>query len=326
MMRTLTTPLTKLLNIKHPLVLAPMGGVSGARLASAVSNAGGLGLIGASYGEANWMRTELAAMRDVAAPWGVGLVMFTVSEKMELLHLALDHGPDVVALSFGDTTPFIRPIRDSGAKILVQVHDVDQAVAALDAGADALIVQGAEAGGHSLRRSSFPLFPAVRDAVGEEPVLIATGGIADGRGVAAALALGMDGAMMGTRFYACDEALPSLQVKQRVVDAVASETVRTRIFDDIRGISWPSRYSGRAIANDFTARWIGNEAEMLAAGDTVQQDYMKAVETDDISVRAIWAGEIVDVVRDVRSANEIVESTVTEAVKILRRMPQIING
>ncbi|TNL09707.1 2-nitropropane dioxygenase [Kosakonia cowanii] len=323
-MSSLATPLTELLNIQNPIMLAPMGGVSGSKLARAVSEAGGLGLLGASYGDANWMRTELEAMHDVKAPWGIGLVMFTVSRHMELLHLALDHGPDVVALSFGDVAPFVRPIRDSGAKLIVQIHDVDQALAALDSGAHALIVQGAEAGGHSLRRSSFPLFPAVRDAVGEEPVLIAAGGIADGRGVAAALALGMDGVMMGTRFLACSEAIPSQNVKKRVLNAVASDTVRTRIFDDIRGISWPPEYSGRAIANEFSARWIGNEAEMEAAGESIKRCYMNAVENDDISTRAIWAGEIVDIVREIRGAAEIIDHTLAEAIGIIREMPRFI--
>ncbi len=146
-MTTINTALTSLLDIDHPLILAPMGGASGGRLAAAVSRAGGLGLVGASYGDPQWMARELEMMREVQQPWGVGLVMFTVAKQFELLHLALEYRPAVVALSFGDVRPFVRPIHQANAKVIVQVHDVDQALEALDAGADALIVQGAEAGG-----------------------------------------------------------------------------------------------------------------------------------------------------------------------------------
>ena len=318
-MSTLDSKLCRLFNIPHPVVLAPMGAVSGARLATAVSQAGGLGLIGASYGDPTWMKTELEQMREVIQPWGVGLVMFTVAKNMALLDLALEYGPHVVALSFGDARPFVTPIKDAGALVVVQVHDVDQALAALDAGADALIVQGAEAGGHSLRRASLPLIPAVRDAVGDKTVLIAAGGIADGRGMAAALLLGADGVMMGTRFLASDEALPSTGLKQRVVKGVASDTVRTRGFDQIRGIDWPEHYSGRALANHFTARWLGREHLLSSAASSVAYDYAAALRDDNLDVRAIWTGEVVDLVNDILPAGELLEQIVAEARKVLQR-------
>ncbi|AIS10853.1 2-nitropropane dioxygenase [Pseudomonas chlororaphis subsp. aurantiaca] len=317
-MSNFDSALTRLLNISHPVVLAPMGGAAGGRLAAAVSRAGGLGLVGASYGDPDWMKIELALMSDVEEPWGVGLVMFTVAKRFELLDLALSYGPDVVALSFGDARPFIAPIKDSGALAIVQVHDVDQALAALDAGADALIVQGAEAGGHSLRRASLPLLPAVRDAVGEDAVLIAAGGIADGRGLAAALLLGADGAMLGTRFLASDEALPSAKVKQRLLQATAGDLVRTRAFDLVRGIEWPEQYSGRALANDFTARWVGFEQELVRAPASVAEDYAQALREDNTDVRAIWTGEVADLINDVLPAATIVEQTVRGAEQALR--------
>jgi nitronate monooxygenase len=232
----------------------------------------------------------------------------------------LDYGPDVVALSFGDVRPFVGPIHQANAKVIVQVHDVDQALYALDAGADALIVQGAEAGGHSLRRSSMPLFPAVRDAVGEDVILIGTGGIADGRGMAAAMALGMDGVMMGTRFLASDEALPSERVKSRLVHAVASDTVRTRIFDDVRGISWPAEYSGRAIANHFSESWVGNEKAFSAAIDQLRPQYEQALAEDDIGTKAIWAGEVADLIKDVQPAHSIVEATMKGYADIVAKL------
>ena len=317
-MSTLDSKLCRLFNIPHPVVLAPMGAVSGARLATAVSQAGGLGLIGASYGDTTWMKTELEQMRAVHQPWGVGLVMFTVAKNMALLDLALEYRPHVVALSFGDPRPFVAPIKDAGALVVVQVHDVDQARAALDAGADALIVQGAEAGGHSLHRASLPLIPAVRDAVGDQTVLIAAGGIADGRGMAAALLLGADGVMMGTRFVASDEALPSTGFKQRVVQGIASDTVRTRGFDQIRGIEWPEHYSGRALANQFTERWLGREHLLNSAASSVAYDYAAALRDDNLDVRAIWTGEVVDLVKDILPAGQLVEQIVADARQVLQ--------
>jgi nitronate monooxygenase len=309
------TKLTRLLSVDHPIVLAPMGGVSGAALAKAVSTAGGLGLIGASYGNREWMTAELAGMESFQKPWGIGLVMFTVIKQMELLHLALSYRPHVVALSFGDPAPFIGPIKDAGAKVAVQVHDLDQARTALSCGVDLLIVQGCEAGGHSAGRSSFPLIPAVRDSVGESIPIIAAGGVGDGRGLSAALALGADGVMMGTRFAVTSESLFSGKVKAHLVAAQAKHTVRTRAFDIVRGIDWPLGYSGRVIANKFSDAWIGREAELQTCRDEVGVVYQRAVEQDDLDFRAVWAGEIVDLIHDVRPASQVVKETIAEAEK-----------
>lgn len=308
---------TDLFNIRHPLVLAPMGGASGGLLARSVSEAGGLGLVGASYGDPDWMKVELAMMEDLNVPWGVGLVMFTVAKNFGLLDLALSYRPDVVALSFGDPEPFIGPIHKAGALAVVQIHEMEQAHAAIAAGADALIVQGAEAGGHSLRRATLPFIPAVRDAVGDAVPLIAAGGIADGRGLMAALALGADAAMLGTRFLASNEALPSREVKCKVVEAKAGATVRTRIFDMVRGIDWPAEYSGRALKNDFSATWVDRPEEMAAAGRPVRDAYAAAIKADDVNVRAIWAGEVLDLIRDIRPAAELVDTIMAEAAVTL---------
>lgn len=323
-MADLDTRLTRSLNIRNPIVLAPMGGASGAKLATAVSRAGGLGLVGASYGDEQWMRTELAPMRELQQPWGVGLVMFTVARNMGLLDLALDYRPDVVALSFGNPADFIPTIHRGGAKAIVQIHELDQAKAAVDAGADALIVQGAEAGGHSLRRGLLPLLPAVQDLVGDKVPLIAAGGIADGRGVAAALVLGADGVMLGTRFLASEEALPSQAFKRRLIESATSDTVRTRIFDRVRGIEWPEQYSGRAIANRFSDTWLGRDEALADAPESVRQDYARAVLADDLEQRVIWAGEVLDLVGDIKPAARIVSDLLEHTTRILRNGQRLL--
>ncbi len=185
------TALTERLGLEYPIVLAPMGNVSGGRLAAAVSNAGGLGLVGGGYGDPDWMRRELSVARTEAArPWGVGLI--TWHATAETVEFALRYEPHAFMLSFGDPRPYVPAIKAAGCALFCQVQSVEDARAAKAAGADVIIAQGTEAGGHGARRATLPLVPAVVDAVAPTPVL-AAGGIVDGRGLAAALMLGAQG-------------------------------------------------------------------------------------------------------------------------------------
>jgi len=199
------TPFTELFQVAHPLVLAPMGGVSGGALAAAVSEAGGLGLVGGGYGDPRWLERELQLVAGATGkPWGVGVITWAVGE--DIVRLALSYRPAAVFLSFGDPAPFGALVKEAGIRLICQVQDVAGARQAAAAGADVIVAQGTEAGGHGSRRATLPLVPAVADAVAPVPVL-AAGGIADGRGVAAALMLGAQGAVLGTRFCATPEAL-----------------------------------------------------------------------------------------------------------------------
>jgi nitronate monooxygenase len=181
------TPLTELLDIEHPILLAPMDLVSGGRLAAAVSAAGGLGLIGGGYGDGNWIKDEFAAAGNQVV--GVGFITWSLAKQPELLDRALEYDPAAIMLSFGDPAPFVGKIKDAGTKLICQVQTVADARAAVDLGADVIIAQGTEGGGHAATRSTFTLTPAVVDAIAPVPVA-AAGGVADGRGLAAALMLG----------------------------------------------------------------------------------------------------------------------------------------
>ena len=162
----ITTALTELFQIARPIVLAPMGLVSGGRLAAAVSNAGGLGLVGGGYGDAAWMRNELSRVKEgTTLPWGVGLI--TGSIKRKVLDLALDYRPDAFLLSFGDPRPYASAIKSAGCKLICQVQDVENAFIAREAGADLIVAEGTEAGGHGGSRATLPLVPAVVDAVAQ---------------------------------------------------------------------------------------------------------------------------------------------------------------
>jgi len=216
------TALTEAFGLAYPIVLAPMGQVAGGRLAAAVSNAGGLGLVGGGYGDPDWLVRELGLVRAATdRPWGVGLITWHATPAA--VELALRAHPAAFLLSFGDVRPLAPAIKDAGCALICQVQDVEAARAAAAAGADFVVAQGSEAGGHGAIRATLPLVPAVVDAVAPVPVL-AAGGIADGRGLAAALMLGAHGAMVGSRFAAAGESLAHEQAKARIVAARAAAT------------------------------------------------------------------------------------------------------
>jgi nitronate monooxygenase len=294
-----------------------MASVSGGRLAAAVSNAGGLGLVGGGYGDPNWLRQELSLARDEAErPWGVGLITWHATH--ETVELALSYEPHAFMLSFGDPSSYVPTIKEVGCQLICQVQDVEGALVAEAAGADFIVAQGTEAGGHGTERAStLPLVPAVIDAVSATPVL-AAGGIADGRGLAAAMMLGAQGVLIGTRFYASREALGHEQAKERIVAAKSNETKRTRIFDVVRGLEWPEDYTGRALRNLFLERWDGREEELAAALDAEGPAFREAVQKGDTDIAMIWCGEAADLISDVPTAAELVRRISTEAEACLR--------
>jgi nitronate monooxygenase len=320
-MATIETALTRLLGIQHPILLAPMGSAAGGRLAATVTNAGGLGLVGSGYADANTIRRELTEAGNTRV--GIGFILWALEKNPSALDVALDAKPAAVMLSFGDPTPFTRRIRDAGCKIICQVQTLSQAKEAAAAGADVIIAQGRDAGGHSgTTRGTMGLVPAVVDAVAPIPV-VAAGGIADGRGLAAALALGAAGVSMGTRFTASRESLWDQAMKAATLAAGGDQTEQTRVFDVVRGAPWPAIYPGRALRNAFSARWNGQE-DALAADQKRQEAAYMATAPDDFSTRVVWAGEGVDLVQDIPAASEIIERTIAQAASILTRGAQLV--
>jgi len=285
------------------LVLAPMGFVSGGALAAAVSRAGGLGLIGGGYGDADWIRREF--QQAEGARVGIGFITWSLARQPELLDLALGYRPSAVMLSFGDPRPFAEKIRKSGARLICQVQSLALARQALEAQPDVLVAQGTEAGGHGGERSLFALLPAVRDIAGSIPVL-AAGGIADRRGYQAAMALGAAGVLVGTRFSASKEALTAGGAKQRILEASGDATVRTTVFDVVRGFDGWAGITGRALRNRFTDTWHGRESDLIASQQAEVARYWQAVEREDFDTALIFAGEGVDLIDSILPAAEIV--------------------
>jgi nitronate monooxygenase len=314
----ITAPaINQIFGIRHPIVLAPMGGVAGGRLAAAVTAAGGLGMIGPGYNDSGWIERELDAADGARV--GVGFITWDLARAPERLATALARRPAAVMLSFGDARPFLDPIRASGARLMLQVQTLGAAVAAAALEPDVIVAQGNEAGGHGGGRGLLPLLPAVVDRVAPIPVL-AAGGIADGRGIVACRALGAAGVLIGTRFYTAVESLAAPAAKARAVRASGDATLRTRVFDIVRRLPWPPDCTARALRNDFTDRWHGREEALVVAVDTEQPRYAAAVEAGEFDTAAVWGGEGLDLVDDVAPAAAILERLVREAEEVQARL------
>lgn len=318
----LSTGFTELLGVEHPIALAPMGGSAGGALAAAVSRAGGLGLLGAGNGDRDWLDRELAIVADritgTDRPWGVGFLAWAVD--VAAVEHALEHRPRAVLLSFGDPGPFAERIRAAGALLIVQATDEAEARRAIDVGADVIVAQGGESGGHGARhgRSTLTFVPVVADLAAPVPVL-AAGGVADGRGLAAVLALGAAGALIGTRFQATAEALVDPATTAAIVAGRGQDTERNRVLDIARGSRWPAGYTARTLAHPYLDRWRGREDE-LAADPAAKQAYRDDVASGAIPALPVWAGEAVDLITDRPPAGGLVATLIAQAEQALARI------
>lgn len=308
--------LTERLGIEHPVLLAPMDYVSGGRLAAAVSQAGGLGLIGGGYGDGPWLGRAFDEAGNARV--GCGFITWSLAKQPALLDQALARAPAAVMLSFGDPRPFAPAIRAAGAHLICQVQTLAHVAEAREAGADVIVAQGTEAGGHGQSLPLTTLLPLVVAACPDIPV-VAAGGIADGRGLAAAMMYGAEGVLMGTRFYVSEEAEIDPRAKARAVAAGPGETVRSIVFDIARKNVWPSPYTGRVLRNATTERWLGREAEMREHADEVAADYVAARGRGDFDVAGVIVGEAAALIEEVLPAATIVERTVQDAEAAIAR-------
>lgn len=313
----ISTQLTARLGIQHPILSAPMDFIAGARLTKAVSAAGGFGILGGGYGDEAWLRQETTKLADVQNPFGIGFITWSLAKQPALLDIALQARPRAIMLSFGDPAPFAPRIKSSGALLICQVQDEAMARQALEAGADILIAQGTEAGGHGASRTTLDIVPAIVDlAAGRVPVA-AAGGIGDGRGLAAMLMLGASGVLLGTRFYASQECDGPEEAKRRICAATSGNSVRGIIFDLSRNNVWPAPFTGRCLINDHARRWMGREVELMQTVRTVAAEYAVARAAGNFDIAAVIAGEAVGLIHDIPPAGEIVDRFVTEAGQIL---------
>ena len=310
------TPLNQLLGVKHPIVLAPMAGVAGGELANAVSRAGGFGFVGGGYGEREFLRRELDLV-DHTLPIGVGFITWRLAENPTLLDDALAYKPAAILLSFGDPSPYVDKIKSAGVLVFAQCQNLADAKSAANLGADVIIAQGTEAGGHGSQRATMSLVPAVVDALPNN-IVVAAGGIGDGRGLAACLSLGASGAMLGSRFYASRESLAPLQAQQKAVAASGDQTVRSSVFDVLREYPWPKPYNLRSLRNALTDRYA-NDMPALISNQIHEIDaFKRARNKNDFRRAPVIVGEAVDLINDLPAAGSLVERLAQEAEQTIR--------
>ncbi|RAI03069.1 oxidoreductase [Acuticoccus sediminis] len=318
----ISTRLTGRLGIEAPILCAPMAFATGGRLAAAVTEAGGLGLIGGGYADPAFVEAEFRSAGNTRV--GCGFITWRLDTDDRALHAALAHRPAAMMLSFGDPRPYVAAVREAGALLICQVQTRAGAVIAAEAGADIVVAQGSEAGGHGAVRGTMTLVPEVRDTLGTEMLLLAAGGIADGRGLAAALALGADGVLMGSRFWASAEALSHPRHHAAAIAASGDDTIRQRATDIARGYEWPSQYTARVLNNAFVSRWEGRPDEHRAAASAEREAYGAALAAGDPEAVGVFVGEAAGLISDAPTAGEIVRRTVAEAEAILRRGPTLV--
>lgn len=298
--------------------------IAGGRLVAAVSDAGGLGILGGGYagalgGEPD-LEKELALV--TGCKFGVGFISWALDRAPEALEESLKHSPYCVFLSFGEPKTYAKKTHDAKAKLICQVQTLRHAEQAIDAGAEAIVAQGTEAGGHGASRSTLPLVPEVADYLAKrapKTLLFAAGGIADGRGLAAALMLGADGVLVGTRFWASAEALTPQAMIDRAARASGDDTVRTKAIDALRGVPWPEEFSFRVLKNKFTDEWAHREAEAAAARGSLAGAYAEARKQQDLDMYLTVVGEATGLLHDRPSAASIIQEMVTQAESLLKR-------
>jgi nitronate monooxygenase len=252
----------------------------------------------------------------------VGFITWALERSPKTLTAALKHQPFCVFLSFGDARPFAKEIREAGAKLICQVQFLAQIEMALEAGADAVVAQGAEAGGHGATRATLPFVPEAADYLKKhspETLLLAAGGIADGRGLAAALMLGADAVVVGTRFWASAEALTPKSHTDKAIAGTGDGTVRTKALDALRGTPWPREYSFRFMKNKLSEEWAEREKEAFAAYGSLAAKYAEARAKNDTDTMAVCGGEAIGLVKDRPSAESIVKEMVEQAASLMQK-------
>ena len=325
----LRTPLCELLGIAHPIVCAPMGWISGPELTAAVSAAGGLGILGGGSNPPELLRQKIRRVPELTdRPFGVNLILSRPAE--ERFQVCLDERIPVLSLFWGDPAPYVARAHDGGMKVLLQIGDVADAVAAKHQGVDVIIAQGVEAGGHVAGNlSTMALVPRVVDAVAPIPV-IAAGGIADARALVAALALGAQAAVLGTRFLCTPEADAHPEYKRRILAATGDDTVRTTLF----GGGWPNA-PHRVLRTDFVTQWLpeetrGNENRpdepVLAESKLGDEPFPirrfmvfppNRSTNGAVESMALYAGQSAGLVREQKPAGQIVAELMQEAHQLI---------
>lgn len=320
-------------NLSTPIALAPMALATGGELAAACARAGALSLVGGGYGDLDWTRREysdavnrLAGNQEALSRLGCGFISWKLAEDQGALDWLLDqeHNPAAIMLSFGDPTDFAKILSDHQIPVICQIQTMAQLPQAVDAGAAVIVAQGTEAGGHGMNdfegRTTFTFVPEIADWLAKhspQTLLLAAGGIADGRGLAAAMMLGADGALVGSRLWATTQSLATEGAKTNALRASGDDTGRSSIFDVLRSKNWPKQLDFRAIRNQLHRKWEGRIDELRAAPTAAIEDYLGGVRQEDYDRAHVTVGQDVGLINDISSAEDVIDHINRDAARLL---------
>jgi nitronate monooxygenase len=280
---------------------------AGGELARAVSEAGAFGMLGFDEDESEAAIAEQVAIlqREPQVKFGIGLVAWVLDRRPQLLDIAIGAKPRLISISFGDPSPYAKRVHDAGILLGAQVQSRAWAQTALDGGVDILVAQGTEAGGHTGSAvGTLPLLQVVLEMT-DKPV-VAAGGVATGRGLAAVLAAGASAAWIGTPFLLAAEARNTQAARNRIAASDETQTIYTRVYDRVTHKGWPHEFGGRALRTEFLERWTGHEDELMRDAQAVEQFDPR---------EKIYAGQSVGLLHDVRPAAEIVRHIADGAMR-----------
>ncbi len=318
----LRTKFTDLLGLDYPIMSAPMSNHSGGQLAAAVCRAGGLGTFGGSnnFGT-EWLKTQISFIREQThRPFGIGFITHLIERNPENFEIALSEQAPVMIFSFADPRPWLRRAKDAGAITICQVQTSEAAVLALDAGADILLAQGNEAGGHT---GEMNLLPLLVDLVQNHPdvAALAAGGIASGRALAAVMAAGAEGASLGTALLATPEAVEVPQeFKEQILRSSGSDTAYTRLYDLLSDEPWPAGIAGRVYRNRLVRRWDNRDDEIMAHREELVSDIAAGRTRHDPETTSVYMGQGVGSVNSIQAAGDAVREICDGAEAILRSL------
>ena len=313
-MTAIRTALTGLLGIAVPVFNAPMTPQAGGALAGAVSDAGGFGMLGFDEDEGEAAIGEQIALLG-ERQFGIGMAAWVLDKRPHLLDLAIRAKPRLVSVSFGDPAPYVERLHAAGILVASQVQSRAWAQRAIDAGVDILVAQGTEAGGHTGDVSSLVMMQIVLDMT-DKPVLVA-GGIAGGRAIAAVLAAGAAGAWIGTPFLLARESRNTPAARERIAASDETQTIKTHVYDRLQGKPWPDEFGGRALRNEFAARWDKREDELMRDAAAVEE-FRRAKSAGDYSRAHLYAGQSVGLAGGVEGAAEILARLERDTIERLR--------
>lgn len=290
------TRFTREFGLTLPIALAPMAHAAGGRLAAAVARAGGLGLIGGGYCNAEWIDAQFELTKNEAV--GCGFITWRLAEVPSLLDRVLERKPRAIFLSYGDPRPFSKALTRAGVPLICQVQDLASARQAVEAGAAVIVAQGSAAGGYAAHRATLTLVPELADFIyrtAHDVLLLAAGGIADARGLAASIVMGADGVVLGTRLWASEEALVHPNQIAAALTAGGDDTRRTKNIEQMQGLDWPEPYTARTLTNP------------------IADEHLEA----DLPANDITVGEGIGIIRDAPPVQDVLDTMARRAERML---------